>query len=212
MRILQSSLCRAFVAMAVGVLLIKYPADTVTGITVAIGVMFLLSGLVSLLTYWNAHRHASEYKIYDADGNLLSGGEPTFPIVGIGSMLLGCILALMPATFVSLLTYVIGIVLVLGAVTQMMALIGARHFADLSLWFWLGPVVTMLMGAYFMLRPLEPAEMAMAALGWLSLFYGVIEIVNSWKIFSCRKAAEHRQQQAAMSQEEATQQMTADLQ
>ena len=32
--------------VAIGVLLIKYPDNTVTGITVAIGVMFLLSGVV----------------------------------------------------------------------------------------------------------------------------------------------------------------------
>lgn len=192
MRILQSSLFRALVAIAVGAMLIKYPDNTVTGITIAIGVMFLLSGLISLLTYWNARRHAGEYKIYDADGNLLAGGEPTFPIVGIGSILLGCILAFMPTAFVSALMYVIGVVLVLGAVTQMMNLIGARRFARLSWGFWVGPVLTLLLGAYLMISPLSPAEMAMASLGWLSLFYGIIEIINSWKIYSCRRTMEKK--------------------
>lgn len=187
---LQSSLLRALVAIAVGAMIIKYPDNTATGIIIAIGVMFLLSGLISLLTYWNARRHAGEYKIYDADGNLLVGGEPTFPIVGIGSILLGCVLAFMPAAFVSALMYFIGVVLVLGAITQMMSLIAARRFAQLSWGFWLGPIVTLLVGLYVMVRPLSPLEMAMAVLGWLSLFYGLIEIVNSWKIYACRKAME----------------------
>jgi len=195
MRILQSSVFRAIVAIAVGVLLIKYPDNTATGITIAIGIMFLLSGLVSLLTYWNARRHSGEYKIYDADGNLLVGGEPTFPIVGIGSIILGCILAFMSTAFVSALMYVIGIVLVLGAITQMMNLIGARRFAKLSPWFWVGPIVTLLVGAYVIVNPMAPIELTMTVLGWLSLFYGITEMINSWKIFACKKAIERQQQQ-----------------
>ena len=203
MRILQSSIFCALVAIAVGAMLIKYPDNTVTGITVAIGIMFLLSGLISLLTYWNARRHASEYKIYDADGRLLSGGEPTFPIVGIGSMLLGCILAFMPTTFVSALMYVIGAVLVLGAVTQMMNLIAARRFAAISWWFWVLPVLTLLAGIYIMVKPLAPVELAMAALGWLSLLYGIAEVINSWKIYACRKAMERMAETDAQTASEA---------
>ncbi|MBR1484213.1 MAG: DUF308 domain-containing protein [Prevotella sp.] len=204
MRILQSSIFRALLAIAVGAMLIKYPDNTVTGITVAIGIMFLLSGLISLLTYWNARRHASEYKIYDADGRLLSGGEPTFPIVGIGSMLLGCILAFMPTTFVSALMYVIGAVLVLGAVTQMMNLIGARRFAAISGWFWVLPVLTLLAGIYIMVKPLAPVELAMTALGWLSLLYGIAEVINSWKIYACRKAMERMAEAASEAEPETT--------
>lgn len=194
MKILQSSIFRALVAIAVGAMLIKYPDNMMTGITVAIGVMFLLSGIISLLVYWNARRHAGEYRIYDAEGNLLAGGEPTFPVVAIGSIVLGCILSLMPATFVSLLVYVIGTVLVLGAVTQLMSLISARHFASISLWFWVCPVLILLAGLYAMIKPMVPVHLAMTLLGWLSFFYGVTEIVNSWKIYACRKAMERRQQ------------------
>lgn len=190
MKILQSSIFRALVAIAVGAMLIKYPDNTVTGITIAIGVMFLLSGLVSVLTYWNARRHAGENLVYDAQGNLLAGGEPAFPVVGVGSMILGCILSTMPATFVSLLMYVIGIVLVLGAVTQMMNLIAARRFAVISWAFWVAPVLTLLVGVYVMLKPMAPMAIAMTILGWLSLFYGVTEILNSWKIFACKRAME----------------------
>jgi uncharacterized membrane protein HdeD (DUF308 family) len=200
MKILQSSIFRALVAIAVGAMLIKFPDNTVTGITIAIGVMFLLTGLVSLLTYWNARRHVTDYKVYDAEGNLLAGGEPMFPIVGVGSMVLGCILAFMPETFVSLLMYVIGLVLVLGAITQMMNLIAARHFGSISLWFWLAPVLTLLIGLYVMLKPLAPVELAMTLLGWLSLFYGVTEIINSWKIFACKKAVERMQKEQASTE------------
>ena len=42
MKIFQSSIFRALCAIAVGVLLIKFPDDGVTWITRAIGVLFLI--------------------------------------------------------------------------------------------------------------------------------------------------------------------------
>jgi len=194
MKILQSSLLRSLVALVIGVLLIKYPDNTVTGITIAIGVMFLLSGIVSLLTYWNARRHSGEYTIYDAQGRVVSAQQPTFPVVGIGSLLFGCILALMPTTFVSFLMYVIGVILVLGAINQFLVLISARTYASVGLWYWLCPSLTLVFGLYVMVKPMAPMELAMTALGWLSLFYGVTEIVNAWKLYACRKELERMQQ------------------
>lgn len=190
MRILQSSIFRAVVAIAIGALLIKYPDNTATGITIAIGVLFLLSGLVSVLTYFNARKHVSEYTIYDAQGRQVAGSMPTFPVVGLGSIILGLILAITPNAFIAIITYIIGIVIVLGAITQFTSLIAARHFGPMPFWAWLFPSLTFIFGAYLMLRPLDPASMTMYALGWLSLFYGVTEAVNALRIYTTRRRFE----------------------
>jgi uncharacterized membrane protein HdeD (DUF308 family) len=195
MRILQSSLFRALSALVIGCLLIKYPDNTVNWITIAIGVLFLLSGIVSLLTYWNALRHVGEYTIYDAQGRIVAGTKPVFPFVGIGSIILGLILVLMPSQFVTALTYIIGIVLVLGALNLLMALVTARVFARLSFVFWLLPSIVFVVGIYFMVKPLEPASMTMSALGWLSLLYGVTEMVNALKLYRCRREFEKQSTQ-----------------
>lgn len=195
MRILQSSLFRALSALVIGCLLIKYPDNTVNWITIAIGVLFLLSGIVSLLTYWNALRHVGEYTIYDAQGRIVAGTKPVFPFVGIGSIILGLILVLMPSQFVTALTYIIGIVLVLGALNLLMALVTARVFARLSFIFWLLPSIVLVVGIYFMVKPLEPASMTMSALGWLSLLYGVTEMVNALKLYRCRREFEKQSTQ-----------------
>lgn len=195
MRILQSSLFRALSALVIGCLLIKYPDNTVNWITIAIGVLFLLSGIVSLLTYWNALRHVGEYTIYDAQGRIVAGTKPVFPFVGIGSIILGLILVLMPSQFVTALTYIIGIVLVLGALNLLMALVTARIFARLSFVFWLLPSIVLVVGIYFMVKPLEPASMTMSALGWLSLLYGVTEMVNALKLYRCRREFEKQSTQ-----------------
>lgn len=48
MKVIHSSIFRAVCAIIVGVLLIQYREQTVTWITIAIGVLFFLSGVISL--------------------------------------------------------------------------------------------------------------------------------------------------------------------
>jgi uncharacterized membrane protein HdeD (DUF308 family) len=188
MRILQSSVFRAICAIIIGALLIKFPDNTVKGITIAIGALFLISGLISCITYFWSKRHVSEYKIYDAEGNLVAGEQPTFPIVGIGSTILGLILALTPTAFVSALMYIIGIILVLGAINQYMGLLSGRRYGRVGLLYWLMPAVILLTGLYVMLKPMEPLNTAMLILGWCMLVYGVVELINALKFYRDKKS------------------------
>lgn len=182
MKILQSSVFRAISALAIGILLIKYPDNTVTWITVAIGCLFLLSGIISLVVYYNALKHVSEYKITDADGNVVAGEKPTFPIVGVGSVILGLLLALTPSVFITALMYIIGAILVLGAINQFMNLLNARRFGHVGFGYWIFPCIILLVGLYVIIKPLAPAAMAMLVLGWCTLLYGVTELINAIKI------------------------------
>ena len=188
MRILQSSVFRAICAIIIGALLIKFPDNTVMGITVAIGVLFLISGLISCVTYFWAKRNVSDYKIYDAEGNLVAGEKPTFPIVGIGSAILGLILSLSPKAFVSALMYIIGAILILGAINQYMSLIGGRRYGRVSLWYWIMPTLILLTGLYVMLKPMAPLNTAMLILGWCTLIYGVVELINALKFYRDKKS------------------------
>ncbi len=194
MKILQSSIFRALCAIVIGVLLIKFPGNTVKGITVAIGVLFFVSGLISCVTYFWSKRNVSEYKIYDAEGNLVAGEQPTFPIVGIGSAILGIILALTPTAFVSALMYIIGAILILGAINQYLNLISARRYGRVSFWFWVMPTLILLTGVYVLVKPLAPLHTALLILGWCTLVYGVVELVNSLKFYRDKKKWEKSQQ------------------
>ena len=195
MRILQSSVFRAICAIVIGVLLIKFPDNTVKGITIAIGVLFLLSGIISCVTYYMAKRNVSEYKIYDKEGNVVAGEQPTFPIVGLGSSILGLILALSPTAFVSALMYIIGAILILGAINQFMGLINGRRYGHVSLWYWVMPSLILLTGLYVMVKPMAPLAMAMLVLGWCTLLYGVVELINAFKFYRDKKAWQQSQGQ-----------------
>ena len=148
MKILQSSVFRSISAIAIGCLLIKYPDNTVTwitvAITVAIGILFLLSGLISLIVYVHARKNVSEFKIMDMNGHVIAGEKPTFPIVGVGSLILGAMLALTPNVFITALMYIIGGILILGAINQFMNLVNARKYGKVSFGFWVFPSVVLL--------------------------------------------------------------------
>jgi len=194
MKILQSSIFRAICAIAIGILLIKFPDNTVTWITVAIGILFLLSGIISLVVYVNAKKHVSEYKITDAEGRVIAGEKPTFPIVGVGSIILGFLLALTPNIFITALMYIIGAILILGAVNQFMVLVRGRRFGSINFAYWIFPSIILLTGLYVIIKPMSPASIAMTILGWCSLLYGVTEIINSLKIHSNKRKAEKAQE------------------
>ncbi len=133
MKVVHSSFFRALCAIVVGALIIQYREQTVTWITIAIGVLFFLSGVISIATYFSAKRNASKVGVvYDANGKQISGLVPSFPIVGMGSLILGLILALMPNTFINSLMFILSVILIMGALTQFTNLATARKMGGVG--------------------------------------------------------------------------------
>lgn len=190
MKVLRSSVFRAICAIVTGILLINNPDNTVKGITIAIGLMFLISGAISCATYLNARNNSGDNEVYDAEGRLIVRLKPTFPIVGLGSILLGLILALMPETFVTSLMYILGAILLLGAINQFMALVNVRYTGRVPLLFWIFPSITLLTGLFVILKPMETASLPLLIIGWCLLFYGITECLNAIKIYRLNKERE----------------------
>ena len=97
MKLLQISIIRAIAAIVVGVLLLKYDEAVLKGLTIAIGILFLIAGIVSLVEWINLRRKKADFRVMDdGEGGKSKGdnSQPMFPIVGLGSVLLGLILLL----------------------------------------------------------------------------------------------------------------------
>lgn len=197
MKLLQSSFFRAICSIVIGILLLKYPDNSVTWLTMAIGILFLLSGIIALISYWTARRHAGEYTITDAEGNVISGSQPSFPIVGIGSVILGLTLILSPDMFVRWLMYILGAMIILGSINQLIVLIAARRFGSIGAFFWIAPIVLLIIGILIFVKPMESAELPLIILGWCMLVYGVTEVINSLMVYSLRKRMKRQQEEAA---------------
>ena len=162
----------------------------------AIGILFLLSGIIALISYWNARRHANEYTITDAHGNVINGTQPGFPLVGIGSLLLGLTLVINPTLFVHWLMYILGAMLILGGINQLIILVATRRYGSIGAFFWIAPILIIIAGIFIFIKPMESAELPMIILGWCMLLYGVTEMINSIMVYSLRRKLKKMQEAA----------------
>ena len=219
MRIIQSSIFRALLAIVFGYLLVMYRNELLHWTTVAFGGLFFLSGLVSIIAYYVEKRRAMNIADRLQAMSEMRGNEmetpteedirhsllPAFPVVGIGSMVLGIILAIMPTTFVHGMMYVVSGLLVLGALNMMFNLAMARKFASIGAGFWVMPILLLALGVAMIVKPDLFAAMPFRILGWALIVYGVIECINAIKISQCRKQYERiqaAQQAAALAEAE----------
>ena len=185
MKVIHSSIFRAVCAIIVGVLLIQYREQTVTWITIAIGVLFFLSGVISLASYWAAKRNAEKMQgqiLSDSTGKPIMGMIPKFPLVSVGSLILGLLLALMPQVFIAWLMFILAFILILGALTQFVNLASAAKMGRVGILFWLFPSVLLLLGLLTIIKPSSIASAPLLIIGWGMLIYGVVELLNAFKI------------------------------
>ena len=219
MKILQSSLVRAVMAFAVGALIIKYREETVHWLTVVIGALFFVSGLISVVL--NRRPTPSlpkggsleSYSESNTDANQTpspreGGGGWLTSLVGFGSIILGIILALMPTTFITGLQYVLAAMLVLGAINQFVNLAQASRWCHVGWFYWLLPVVVLLVAIFMIWRPIEVAAAPLFIIGWCMLLYGAAELLGGVMVWKAgrvvKKMAEQQMKEEQKMIEEKT--------
>ncbi len=196
-----SILLRSIGAIIIGVLLIKYSNNAVLWLTILIGVIFLLSGLVSCITYLTGRNRKGidGIQILDATGRDITPARPSFPIIGLGSLLLGGLLTFAPSLFINFLVYGLALILILGALNQFFNLSSASRIVKIGLFWWIVPALILLTGIIALVKPSIIATAPLYIIGWCMIIYGVVEMINSIKISRCRrdyaKAVEIREQQ-----------------
>ena len=192
MKVLQNSFFRALCALIVGALTIMYRDEAQKWLVIVIGVLFFLSGVISCAVYYGSRKNFADVQVLDNNGVQIAGAAPTFPLVGIACAILGGVLALMPATFQQWLSYLLAFLLVIGSINQ---------YINLT------PCITMLIGLVALVKPTLFGTSFLFILGWAILLFGVIEAINSIKIYTVKKAynkAVIAAQQAVEAEEVAT--------
>lgn len=206
MKIIQYSVFRALCAIAVGALLVKYREDMVEWMTIAIGVLFFLSGLTAMIASITKKKVAKEElqtsdstELAESDNSQVSdlnaqtterNGWGWGAFVGLGCMILGLILALMPQTFVHFLVYIISAFLIIGAIQQFVTLAVARRDASVGFFYWVMPTLLLIVGGIALFKPTTFATAPLFFIGWFLMIYGVVECINALKARSNRKKAE----------------------
>jgi len=194
MKVLQISAIRAIIVLVTGFLLVKYREETMTWMTITVGVLFLLSGLVSCIAYYfekekvaKKTAKAEQQEGQPKEENLKS---PTFPIAGVGSITLGIILAVMPNTFITWVVYILAALLILGAINQFMNLARSRQYARVPFYLWLFPTVILVVAILLISKPMEAAALPLLVIGWAFMYYGVLEFALIIRMYLVRRAFE----------------------
>ena len=194
MKVLQISAIRAIIVLVTGFLLVRYREETMTWMTITVGILFLLSGLVSCIAYYfekekvaKKTAKAEQQEAQQEEENLKS---PSFPIAGVGSIALGIILAVMPNTFITWVVYILAALLILGAVNQFMNLARSRQYARVPVYMWLFPTVILAIAILLISRPIETAQLPLLVLGWAFMYYGVLEFILIIRMYLVRKSYE----------------------
>jgi uncharacterized membrane protein HdeD (DUF308 family) len=165
---------RAVSAILLGVLLIWIPKSIIFYIVIAIGIFFILPGVISLIGYFTSEKEKQQ--------------DMPFLFTAIGSLLFGILLVSMPGFFVTVLMYLLGLIILLGAIEQIVTLIRTRKTANVPLGFYVIPVLILIAGILVLLNPFKTAETLFILIGVTCVVYGAMEFVN-WLKFR-RKTGE----------------------
>ena len=186
MKIIQTSVFRAVCAVIIGALSVKYRGEMMTWLTISIGVVFILSGIISCINYLVQKKRMVQMErdgitIYDSTGRIIHS-TVAFPIVGIGSVVLGLILAFMPDTFITFGSYLFAALIILGSLSQFINLVTVSQYGKVNWWYWIMPIVLLLAAAATLIYPTLIASAPFFFIGWCLMVYGIVEIINTFKI------------------------------
>ena len=165
MKMMNYGIMRCVSAIAIGLLLMVWPEAAIIYLVIAIGAMFFLPSLFSLVGYFMKGRQLGMY----------------FPIISLGSLLFGLWLMVSPAFFVGILMYVLGVVLVFAGISQIANLLNARSHTVVPLGYYIMPVLILLAGIVVLANPFAAASVPFIILGVSSAIYGIKELINIYK-------------------------------
>lgn len=168
MRRTNIGILRGVLAIILGVVLVMWPEAAIIYMIMVIGACFLLPGIYSIVGYFLRNK---ENEV----------ASPMFPLDGLGSLLLGAWLLIMPHFFVNILMYLLGAVLVLAGIQQIATLIRARKWSIVPYGFYVLPSLILLVGILILVYPMDVMANTLTVFGVATLFYGVNELINWYK-------------------------------
>lgn len=173
MKTMNYSLIRILFALVIGLVLVIWPNAAASYIVITVGVAFLIPGVISLFGYFGRKRPEGE-------------AAPRFPIEGIGSLLFGLWLIVMPEFFADVLMFLLGFILIMGGVQQIASLSMARRWMPVPGAFYLIPSLILIAGIIALFNPTGARNTAFIIIGISSLVYSLSELIN-WFKFARRR-------------------------
>lgn len=175
MKSINYAIISSLMALAVGILLMAWTEIAVIYLVIAVGALFAIPGLYGVASY-------AIYRMRTKRGNL----KKTFPIVAVGSLLLGIWLILMPAFFVSILMYFLAILLLLVGLNQFVAFIHSRKIGRVPVIFFIIPLLVMIAGIFILIYPFQAATIPFIIAGVSAVVYSLTDLIRLFRYRPCR--------------------------
>lgn len=170
MKGISYSFLRAICALVIGLVLVLFPDQAGDYFVITVGIIFLVPSSISIIGYFAQNAESRR----------------RFPIEGVGSLLFGLWLIIMPGFFADLLTYVLGFILMTGGVQQIAMLLAARRWMPVHRGYYAVPVLILTAGLIALFNPTGVRSTAFVIIGISSLVYTASELVN-WFYFTRRR-------------------------
>jgi uncharacterized membrane protein HdeD (DUF308 family) len=156
--------------MIIGLILVLFPNEAGDYFVITIGIVFLVPALISIITYYSQR----------ADERI------PFPLSGIGSLLFGLWLVIMPTFFADFLTFIFGFIIVIEGVQQIASLIAARHWMSVKKRYYVVPMLVAISGLITIINPMGVRSTAFIIIGITNLIYAISELIHWFVFIRCR--------------------------
>ena len=169
MKTINNLFLRGIITIIFGVILILWPEETSHYLVIAIGLFFILPGLVSLFYYLKKEKTQ----------------RPGFPVEAVGSIALGILLLLFPAFFISILMYLLGFLAIVAGISLIINLYSNRKKGAVSFWYYILPVIILGGGIFILANPEQVVENTFVIFGIVSVLFGTSLLIH-WLKFRNR--------------------------
>jgi Uncharacterized conserved protein len=171
MKTINYSVIRAILALIIGLVVVIWPGAAADYLVITLGILFVIPGLIGLINYFSSKR-----------GTV----QTNFPVEAIGSFLFGLWLVITPGFFINILMYILGFILLLGAVHQLYMLITARKWTKVAVGFFVTPTLILMAALLILFSPRESQQTIFIIIGATAIVYAVSELINYFR-FTSRK-------------------------
>ena len=174
----KRTIVKSIVAIVLGLVLVLWPTEVLNYTVKIIGAVFCVTGIISFLVSMRDQDERS------------ARGLTSFN--GIGSIILGILLWSMADFFTNMLMYLLGFILIVAGIGQLVMLTSARKFGHIA------PLIILLAGLIVFANPFSAKEGIITFFGAVTIFYGITDLINHYKVNQLRKETHEAEQQQKM--------------
>ena len=161
-----------------------WPTEVLNYTVKIIGAVFCVTGIISFLVSMRDQDERSERGLTSFNG--------------IGSIVLGILLWSMADFFTNMLMYLLGFILIVAGIGQLVMLTSARKFGHIASLSYVYPVIILLAGLVVFANPFEAKTSIIQFFGAVTIFYGITDLINHYKVNQLRKETQEAEQQQKM--------------